>query len=332
MLGSTACFGPVWVDWSYHADALSRTAPVVMQGRTVVATGLRLTTLGPGMQEMCAVQLSHPVVSSMTTVDDLVVAVTLGGEALAMTADCEVRWRNQFQPRPRGGLIAYRNVVAMTFHDGLVVGVNARTGETMWRYETKGTIGFATPTSDAKMLYVGDVKGRLVAMDMLLGNVHWTFESQGPLHAGATACGRKVIVADGSGTITALARQDGAPLWHIKAPGAIAVPGTSVGEAYYAATEDAQLLVVDVRTGRLLGVHPLPGPPVAAATRWRDDLVIPTGGVGASIVGIDLQTGAPRWQQSFQSPARVTVFDSSAVGITQAGKVFRLRPGLSWTL
>lgn len=143
---------------------------------------------------------------------------------------------------------------------GLLVCLNADTGEHIWRLDT-GYPVYASAASDGKILFVPTTRGKLLAIDVDAGRVLWEFDT-GFDHVRLSA----PSVRDGSvvfgGTDGIVRRLDGASgrqQWTANVGDVVAAPPQWTDTALYVGTMGRTLSALDPDTGTRLWQHVLEG-------------------------------------------------------------------------
>ncbi len=123
-------------------------------------------------------------------------------------------------------------------------------GKELWRFKTEAAVP-GTPAVAGGRVYVGDVSGRLYALDAQTGEQAWA-----PFRAANWMWGQPVVVGDTlyapslDGNVYALDAATGVerPDWRIGTSGAVSARPTLVGDTLYVASESGFLHAVDVTT------------------------------------------------------------------------------------
>jgi outer membrane protein assembly factor BamB len=230
--------------------------------------------------------------------------------------------------------------------DAHVRAISLDTGEDVWATPVQLEDIVQTPVAvDGSTAYVGDVGGRLTAIDVATGDVRWTAEV-GSVIAGA------ITVADGRALATAFGGQD-------EASEVVAFDGSTGEEAWRASVEEASNLVSTpvLADGRILVLDALGGVLAFDAadgrSLWRTEVINPIApsgqpfllqGVGApapvsahgrvfavDVTGrayaFDAETGATLWDHALNDPSRFTpplLADGQLLVTTDSGTLFAI--------
>ena len=130
-------------------------------------------------------------------------------------------------------------------HTGMVVCVDWRKGEFVWRYEGPRKMPFhasAAVTDD--LVIVGGHDKHVHAVDRVKGTVRWTFPTQARIESSGAAVDRRFFVGSGDKNLYGISLDSGKEVWKFNAGRGISA-GIAIGEGYLIAGEDQQ-------NGRLL--------------------------------------------------------------------------------
>lgn len=207
--------------------------------------------------------------------------------------------------------------------DSHVNAVYVETGEPAWPSPVQLEDVVQTPVAvDATSAYVGDVGGRVTAVDLASGDVRWTRELGSPISGAVTLDAGRVLASTLGG------QEDPSEI--------VALDGQSGDELWRASAEDASNLVSApvVAEGRMLALDALGGVIAFDADDgrflWRTEVVNPIAprgqpfllqGVGTPapvsadgqifaldvtgrVYAFDAETGAPLWDQALNDPSR----------------------------
>ena len=117
-------------------------------------------TAGPGLQ------------------DDLLLLGTREGGIIALDArDGAVRWRGRVSSEVLSPPVSDGRVVVVHVNDGRVFGLDARTGRSLWIYESSvpalSLRGTSAPVLDGRKVILGLANGKLLALSLREGKVIW---------------------------------------------------------------------------------------------------------------------------------------------------------------
>lgn len=125
------------------------------------------------------------------------------------------------------------------------------TGRMLWAepFRTQGAVA-GTPALGDGRVYVGDLTGRVYALDAQTGKPVWSepFRAHNWIWGQPVLVGDTVYVPSLDGNVYALDAKTGAekPDWHIRTKGAVRAAPTLAGNVLYVASEDQHLYAVDV--------------------------------------------------------------------------------------
>ncbi len=200
-----------------------------------------------------------------------------------MTPDLRRKDRKWYQAFERqnpasvgfGGGVAYdsgRVFVASGF--GFVAGLDAETGEVIWKHEAASPVRTA-PTATNGNVYVVTNANEFLALDQATGEVSWDYQSFEEnarfLSAASPAADAEIVVAPfSSGEVTALRADNGQQLWtetiarssRLTALSNLNdISGSPVIDrgVVFAISHAGQMSAIDVRAGRTLWEAPVSG-------------------------------------------------------------------------
>ena len=225
-----------------------------------------------------------PMRTSPTAADGRVLAVTIEGELVCLSADDgnEI-WRyrgigekasivSNASPAIEG------SIAVVPFTSGEVVGVNLQTGAAAWSENLSHARGpsslasmtdAARPIIDNGTVFAVGHAGRMVATS-LRGDRLWSVPVPGIQQP--VASGESVFVVDTGGQLMALTRKDGKAQWTSKLPGSNVWSGPVLaGGKLWLTSSKGQLVGVDAPTGKVATTLDLGSPiyiaPIVAGSR-----------------------------------------------------------------
>ncbi|HBK45910.1 MAG TPA: outer membrane protein assembly factor BamB [Xanthomonadaceae bacterium] len=212
-------------------------------------------------------------------------------------------------PRFAGGPGVGEGLVVIGSLDGEVIALDADSGAEKWRAQVSNEI-IAAPAIAQNLVFVRGNDGRLTAFDAASGERRWFHEQDGPTltvrgNAPVVAGPGVVFVGNDDGTLTALAMQDGRPLWTqmIGAPEGRTelermsdVDGAPVleGSTLYATSYKNETLAIEGPSGRPLWSRDHGG---AGGVGVSSSNVVVSDNAG-SVWGLDKNSGAAMWSQA----------------------------------
>jgi outer membrane protein assembly factor BamB len=130
-------------------------------------------------------------------------------------------------------------------HTGMIVCVDWRKGEFVWRYEGPRKMPFhasAAVTDD--LVLVGGHDKHLHAVDRATGAAKWTFATRAKIESSGTVVDRRIFFGSNDGNLYGVSLDTGAEVWKFNAGKGISA-GVAIGEDCLVVGEDQQ-------NGRLL--------------------------------------------------------------------------------
>jgi outer membrane protein assembly factor BamB len=97
---------------------------------------------------------------------------------------------------------------------GALHGVDAASGEELWRLQTEiGDAFFSSPAIAADAVYIGSYDGIIVAAELATGVERWSFQAEGVVYSSPAVAGELVFVGDDMGRLYALETFSGEERW-----------------------------------------------------------------------------------------------------------------------
>ncbi|MCC4620916.1 outer membrane protein assembly factor BamB [Xanthomonas cassavae CFBP 4642] len=221
----------------------------------------------------------------------------------------EERNDRKFKQRLSGGPGVGEGLVVIGSLSGDVIALNQADGTEKWRAKVPNEV-IAAPAIAQNLVLVRSNDGRVTAFDAATGERRWFHAEEGPTlsvrgNAPIVTGPGVVFVGNDSGTLSALALQDGRPLWEQ----AIGVPegrtelermsdvdGAPVldGTTLYATSFKNETLALEGPSGRPLWTRDHGG---AGGVGVSSAVVVVSDNAG-SVWGLDKSSGAAMWSQA----------------------------------
>ncbi|XP_054996483.1 beta-alanine-activating enzyme isoform X2 [Sorex araneus] len=186
-----------------------------------------------------------------------------------------------------GGAIFSSPCVTLTPHHvylatlgGLLVAVNPATGDRLWKHVC-GKPLFSSPRACREFVCVGCVDGNLLCFTHS-GEQVWQFSASEPIFSSPCPSASEQEIIFGSHDCSIYCCSvEGLLRWKFKTSARVyatpfVFPNHSQGSESLvaAASTDGKLWILDAQSGRLRGVHPLPGEVFSSPVVWESMLVI----------------------------------------------------------
>ena len=116
-----------------------------------------------------------------------------------------------------------------------------------WRFSPDGADSsiVASPAVSNTKVYVGDLNGRLYAVDPLSGKELWRFQAEGGVYASPVVAGNTVFIATQHGKVYAVDGSTGRELWKLELGTAVNEPMAFAGGTLYIRTADGAVHAVE---------------------------------------------------------------------------------------
>ena len=197
------------------------------------------------------------------------------------------------------------NVVYVACLDKHLYAVDLTTGKQVWRRKL-GSFK-ASPGYDNGRLVVGDLEGKVYGVDAAKGDLLWTFETQGEIHAAPNFVKGDLLIGSHDGTLYRLSR-DGKKVWEYKIDGPVNGAAAVIGDRTFVAGCDSLLHVVDVASGKAVGTVELGGQAAATGAVEGDGVYVGT--MTNQVLAVNWKTLKKGWE--FEAKRRQQPFYSSA--------------------
>ena len=177
--------------------------------------------------------------------------------------------------------------------DGALYGLSQATGSRLWR-KKYDTIFLAAPVIAADRLIIGDIDGNVYAISTTDGKELWHQEIEGQVYSAAGIVGDQGLIATDSGALYCFKLSDGSPVWTYQAEDQIRCSPTVANGRTFLGGCDAQLHVIDLKTGKAEGEKlPLDGPTGSTPAVLGDQAVLPI--MDGSVFAFDVKTRKQLW-------------------------------------
>jgi outer membrane protein assembly factor BamB len=235
------------------------------------------------------IETKTPLSGGVASDGSIILAGTARGEVLAFDSSAKALWKAQLTSEVLSAPVVAQGMVVVRTGDGRIVGLDATNGNRRWAYQrplppltVRGHTGTALSRDS---LFAGFPGGRLVALNLISGNVAW--EATVALPKGSTELER---VADISGLPVVDARQvcaaafqgrvacfdlaKGATLWarDISSISGLAMDGRNV----YVADDKSAVVAFDKNSG---------------ASMWKQDKLYGRSISGPAVAGLYVVVG-----------------------------------------
>jgi hypothetical protein len=174
-------------------------------------------------------------------------------------ADSKVTVSGKVQPVVAGG------VVCVGYTNGVMYGLNSRTGAQVWSYAAGGSITHSA-SMDSGRVYFGSTNGTLHCLNASNGQPVWSAKTGGPIHVAPLVFAGRAIAGSTDGILYAFDAASGAPSWTYDSGAPILTPAAGAGSTVYSGNEKCQAFAVSATTGaetwkvqlqgQSLSVHP----------------------------------------------------------------------------
>jgi len=219
----------------------------------------------------------------------------------------EERWVFQTKVKDtiEGAPAVVDGVVYIASMDRHLYAVDLKTGKEIWSVRLAPMK--ASPAVRAGRIYVGDVEGKFYCLEAKTGQLVWSFETSGEIIAGANFHKERILIGSHDSTLYCL-EADGKKAWELKIDGPVNGAAVVIGDRTFVAGCDSNLHVVDVLTGKSLGMVDLGGQAAATAAVVDDRVYVGT--MSNTVIAVDWKKQKKAWE--FEAPKRQQPFYASA--------------------
>ena len=231
-----------------------------------------------------------------------------------------VRWTAGLATAAVGAPLVLGDLVVVVSLDGVVHGLDGRTGRTRWERRLAVEPSWVVPCGDHVVVASSDT---LTAV-RVSGEVAWVVRPHGGVEAIAAA-GPMVVLRTGAGAVVAVDPRTGGTRWWLRSAAPWGHPPTLAGswlwlpDAVPGGGLAGRLVAIDPRTGG--AVHTLHGPAAVRSLHEADGaLVVRDVEGGLTLV----RGGRPRWRMVVPTAPSAPAVVDGAVAVATADGVLRL--------
>lgn len=191
----------------------------------------------------------------------------------------------------------------------------------VWKAQLPPTHALLLPVAHSGQLYVASADGSVSALDGETGRSVWRHEVGQPLSAGIGTDGTSVAVVTRHNDLVVLA--EGRPRWRVRLNARVFTPPLVAGKRVFVLSGERSVTAFDADTGAQLWHQ---------AARNTDQLVLQQAGVltavgdtlvagiAGRLVGLNPNTGAPRWEVPVASPRGVNEIERLVDLVAHVGR------------
>ena len=184
--------------------------------------------------------------------------------------------------------------------EGEVIAFSAGVGKIRWRTRIGPTE--SSPLVADGVVYVGDWRGRVYALDATTGRARWTFRAQGRIKGAVARSGNRLYVGTYDGYLYALRAKTGKLIWRTKSQDRLgglgqfySTPAIAYGRVYVGST-DGKVYSFGAASGTLRWSQGTGGYVYGSPAVWRKTVYV--GSYSGRFYAFDAATGDVRWRFS----------------------------------
>jgi outer membrane protein assembly factor BamB len=190
--------------------------------------------------------------------------------------------------------------------EGEVIAFAAGFGTIRWRTRLGPTE--SSPLVANGLVYVGDWRGRVYALDEQTGRVRWTFQGKGRIKGAVSLSGSRLYAATYQGYLYALNPATGTLIWRTRSQDRLggrgqfySTPALAYGRVYIGST-DGKVYSFGATTGKLIWSNSTGGFVYSSPATWRKRVY--AGSYSGRFFALDAATGDTVW--SFRANGEIS--------------------------
>ena len=159
---------------------------------------------------------------------------------------------------PTSAALANGVVYVGSYPSGIVYALNARTGTSLWSYQTGGGI-VSSPAVVNGVVYIGSRDNNVYALNASTGALLWSYTTGGYVDSSPAVANGVVYVGSNDSNVYALNASTGAVLWRYTTGGYVPASPAVTNGVVYVSSEDGNMYALNASTGTLLWSYPVGG-------------------------------------------------------------------------
>ncbi len=182
--------------------------------------------------------------------------------------------------------------------EGEVIAFATGFGKIRWRTRIGPTE--SSPLLADGLVYVGDWRGRVYALDADTGRVRWTFQGKGRIKGGIAKSGNRLFVGTYDGYLYALRASTGKVIWRTRSQDRLggrgqfySTPAVAYGRVYIGST-DGKVYSYGAASGKLRWSQGTGGYVYGSPAVWRKTVYV--GSYSGRFYALDAATGDVKWR------------------------------------
>jgi outer membrane protein assembly factor BamB len=261
-------------------------------------TGVAAGSLPDALVRRWKKRISDSAVSAPIVAGGRVFAGTAEGVVALEAADGTKCWTYEAPGGVRAPPCAVGGLIAAGSQDGILHGIDARTGERRWTYPTKGQIlgsanWFRAAGGEVRII-VGSYDNHLHCVDAATGRRVWRYETESYINGAPAVIDGRAVFGGCDQFIHVLSLAGGQPLATADTGSfLIASPAVSAGGAYVG-DHDGRCLRADLATGKTVWQYAEDAKPLFSSPAVTADRVL-IGGRAGRLHCIRRRDGAKLW-------------------------------------
>ncbi|MBW7864832.1 MAG: PQQ-binding-like beta-propeller repeat protein [Candidatus Hydrogenedens sp.] len=313
-------------EWNtYHGDHLLR--------------GVAEAKIPEAPEVLWRLKTGAPVRQTPVVHDGRLFAVTARGEVIAADLDGKELWRRElFRPDTADGKparlgleappLAFDGMVVLGSDEGVLLALDAATGEERWRRTLDGTVrGAPNWLPGVNRLFVLEQSaGVLYCLDAATGAEQWRAPGVERSDSTPSVSEKAIVFGSCAGALHVRSPENGESLFDIKIEGDGQVAGGVAldGVLAYAGARGGMMIAADTETGAILWTNEEARMEVFSTAAVNGDWVVFASHDGV-VYALDRATGKTRWTHDTGGMPLSPVIVGDKVAVSADGTLFLLR-------
>jgi outer membrane protein assembly factor BamB len=290
--------------WSFDLPRPNRTSIAVADGLAYTgseAGELIALDVNTG-EEVWRFAAEGSIVSTPDVIGGALYVGSLDGSVYRLNAQTgELEWRFETGGQVYASPVLYGDQVFIGSRDGFFYALAQATGELRWRADMDGEVwGSAAVYLPTSTVVIGAHGGEVTSFTYD-GEIDWTVEIGGDIHASPVIDAASLYISNSDGAFLSLDSQSGAIFWQVAFQSPIYASPAIGATQLYITDYDGNLVAFDKATGAERWRFDIGAPAYASPSITRQpsdgyEMVYAVSEFGGLMYGIDAETGEEKWR------------------------------------
>ena len=337
LLALAACRDPISLDWKVKLGGSSQSNPLVTDRYIAVGSEVGLTIVNRDGTIKCTYPAHGEIISAPKKSGARIFFGSTNYNFYAITSDCEELWKFAARDRIKSDPLVEDSRVYLSSYDGHVYALNAEDGRVDWVFPESGRsvtyypggepvapedadeaalaataalaeqapkeilevgdFSYSSPILHEGMLYVGNMDGRLYALDAATGVLRWYYTTSGPLTSTPLIDGNLMFFGSNDARMHGIDLRSRKNVWTVVTKDwVLSSPRIDNGLVFFG-SNDRRVFAVEADNGAQIWTSSVSTAEVVSSPTPYQDVVIFGGGSGDNhIYAINKETGEPFWK------------------------------------